>query len=135
MCCDENVAGVGDNDVDDDNNTGHEETNDADLGMRWKERMGDAFDPNLVFEPLGDFQSRSLVLPHSLVNSDNKKLFHEILAKSVVGNRERVIFMMVEEMLSMMKVILMTINLTSRVAKERRTRKQSNGEGTAPRYR
>merc|ERR550534_2269325 len=35
------------------------------LGMRWKERMGDTFDPNLVFEPLGDFQPRSLVLPHS----------------------------------------------------------------------
>ena len=68
VCCDENVDGLGDNDVDDDDNTGHEENNEADLGMRWKERMGDAFDPNLVFEPLGDFQSRSLVLPHSLVN-------------------------------------------------------------------
>ena len=53
----------------------------------------------------------------------------------MVSNREKVIFMMVEEMLSMMKMILMTINLTSRVARERRTRKQSNGEGTAPRYR
>ena len=68
VCCDENVDGVGDNDVGDDDDTGHEENNDADLGMRWKERMADAFDPNLVFEPFGDFQSRSLVLPHSLVN-------------------------------------------------------------------
>ena len=53
----------------------------------------------------------------------------------MASNSERVIFMMAEEMLSMMKMIVMTINLTSRVAKERRTRKQSNGEGTAPRYR
>ena len=53
----------------------------------------------------------------------------------MVSNSERVIFMMVEDMLSMMKMIFMAINLTSRVAKERRTRKQSNGEGTAPRYR
>ena len=67
--------------------------------------------------------------------SDNEKLFHKIPAKSVVSNRERVIFMMVKEMLSMMKMIFMTINLTSRVARERRTRKQSKGEGTAPRYR
>ena len=96
VCCDERVDGVGDNDVDDDDDTGHEENNEADLGMRRKERMGDAFDPNLVFEPLGDFQSRSLVLPHSLVNSDNEKLFHEILAKSVVSGSERVIFMMAE---------------------------------------
>ena len=103
--------------------------------MRWKERMGDAFHPNLVFEPLGDFQSRSLVLPHSLVNSDYEKVFHEILTKSVVSNSERVIFMMVKEMLSMMRMIFMLINLTSRVARERRTRKQSKGEGTAPLYR
>ena len=73
VCCDENVEGVGGNDVDDDDDAGHEENNDADLGMRWKERMGDAFHPNLVFEALGDFQSRSLVLPHSLVNSHNEK--------------------------------------------------------------
>ena len=53
----------------------------------------------------------------------------------VTADSERVIFMMVEDMLSMMKMIFMAINLTSRVAKERRTRKQSNGEGTAPRYR
>ena len=73
----------------------------------------------------------------------------------MVSNSERVIFMMVEDMLSMMKMIFMAINLTSRVAREhehehelsmkinltsrvareRRTRKQSNGEGTAPRYR
>ena len=33
-------------------------------------------------------------------------------------NREMVIFMLVEEMLSMMKMIFMTINLTSRVARE-----------------
>ena len=36
----------------------------------------------------------------------------------MVSNSERVIFMMEEDMLSMMKMIFMAINLTSRVARE-----------------